>query len=329
MFSLLGLEIVFKEMYKVGTFATMRLLQMAFIIYTCLLTNSAFCQVQDSIGTAQVFDSSLAPITDTNFVAKDSLVESESFKKEDTTTYAVAAFHPQLPLKSDPVFLIQKAQIQKDQDILFYCLVGLVLYLGIIRLAFPKYLQDLFLVIFQPRFKQSQTSDMLQQSVAPAFFMNIFFVITFGLFVSSVLTIKRGLNFDFWFLSGISCLSIAATYFTKYIFLNLSSWVLQVQSSVKKYLFIVMQLNKLLAMFLLPVIWFISFGQAEQQSYAVEIALVMVVLTILLRYFLSFAVLKKDLSFQFLHILIYVLAIEIIPLLMIYKVGVQFLDRTL
>lgn len=330
MFKLQIIEMVVKENYILGTFAYMLLKKLGLFILSFLLANQSICQEQDSSRILEKYDSINVSIQDTTLPLKDSLlVDTSSLEKQDTTTFAVAAFHPQLPLNGEPVFLIQQPMLIKNQDLLFYCLLGLVFYLGIIRLAFPRYLQDLFLVIFQPKFKQSQTSDILQQSIAPAFFMNVFFVITAGFFISSVLTLKNQVYNDFWGLTVFSCLFIAGTYLTKYLFLNFSSWVLQVQSSVKKYLFIVMQLNKLFAIIILPLIWLISFGQTSHQLLAVEIALVIVVLTVLLRYLLSFVVLSKDLSFQFLHIVIYVLAIEIIPLFIIYKVGVQFLSRTL
>ena len=321
---------VFKENYNLGTFANMRLIITGLFLFSLMSTNHAFCQDQDSIRILETGDTSISMPNDTILTLKDSsLVDSSLLPKQDTTTYAVAAFHPQLPLFNEPVFLIQKPVSSKNQDILFYSLLGLTLYLGIIKLAFPRYLQDLFLVIFQPKFKQSQTSDILQQSVAPAFFMNVFFVVTAGFFVSSILTLKNEVSYDFWSLTFFSSLFIAGTYLAKYLFLNFSSWVLQVQNSVKKYLFIVMQLNKLFAILILPFIWLISFGQFSYQLLAVEVTLIIVVLTISTRYLLSFVVLKKDLSFQFLHILIYVFAIEIIPLLIIYKLGVQFLSRTL
>lgn len=330
LFKLQIIEMVFKENHNLGTFASMRLIIVGLFLFSFLLTIPGFCQDQDSSRILEASDTIVPSFQDTAIILRDSSrIDSSLLPKQDTTTYAVASFHPQLPLNSEPVFLIQNPVSTKNQDILFYSLLGLVLYLGIIKLAFPRYLKDLFLVIFQPKFKQSQTSDILQQSAVPAFFMNVFFVITAGFFVSSVLTIKSEVSYDFWSLTLVSSMFIGGTYLTKYLFLNLSSWVLQVQNSVKKYLFIVMQLNKLFAIMILPLIWLISFGQESHQLLAVEIALVILVLTLLIRYLLSFVVLKKDLSFQVLHILIYVLAIEIIPLLIIYKLGVQFLSRTL
>lgn len=303
----------------------MRLIIAGFFLFCFMTTNHAFCQDQESIRIFETGEFSISTLQDTIIIQKNgSLVDGSLLAKQDTTTYAVAAFHPQLPLSNEPVFLIQKPFSSKNQDILFYSLLGLTLYLGIIKLAFPRYLQDLFLVIFQPKFKQSQTSDILQQSVAPAFFMNIFFVLTSGCFVSIFLTSKFEKFNDFWSLVLVSSLFIAGTYLTKYLFLNFTGWVLQVQNPIKKYLFIVLQLNKLFAIIVLPLIWLISFGKYSIHLLALEVGLVIIYIMIFLRFFLSFVVLKNYLPFQFFQVLIYIVALEIIPLFMIYKVSVQF-----
>jgi hypothetical protein len=71
----------------------------------------------------------------------------------DTATYRRIAFHPYLPLNAPPIQMFIDYRKQVSKDSLFYTLLGIGFLLALIKLLFPKYFRNVFLLFFSDQFE--------------------------------------------------------------------------------------------------------------------------------------------------------------------------------
>ena len=93
------------------------------------------------------------------------------------------------------------------------------------------------------------------------------------------------------------------------------------------YTFIVFTTNKVLGIALLPFLILLSFGSGELLHAAVVLSLIIVGALFLYRYFLSYVSLNRQVKINIFHFFLYLLAFEIVPLLLINKVLLQLLGE--
>lgn len=262
-----------------------------------------------------------------------SVVKTDSIKRATDTVVAVCRLtwqedtlyrrlfrNPYLPMGRPGVFMISQQWVRESKDQLFYVLVGLLLILGFIRVSFPKYFSYLFMLIRQTSFRQKQTREQLLQGRLPSLMMNILFLLVAGLFAGVVITQKKLTHIPFWYLVLYSILILAGVYLLKFLFLRFTGWVFRVSEAAETYIFIVFLVNKLLAVILLPLTWLLAFSEGDFNVIVFTISTFVIVLMLLYRYILSLAAVRNMVRVSPFHFFIYLCAVEILPVLLIYKV---------
>ena len=136
---------------------------------------------------------------------------------------------------------------------LFYSIIGLLIFFALIKNGFHRYVEDLLKSYFRTTVKQKQLKDQLMQSPLPSMLLNIFFVLSIGMFIALALQhFRLGTDIPFWYLYFYCVVGLLAIYAVKYVTLKLLGWVFQVSEATEGYIFIVFTTNKVLGMFLIP-----------------------------------------------------------------------------
>jgi Domain of unknown function (DUF4271) len=219
-----------------------------------------------------------------------------------------------------PVSLPVVPKYRDNNQLYFYLFTFLFLILGITRTLFGRYFSTLFRVFFNTTLKQNQLTDQLEQAKLPSLIFNIFFTIITGLYIYFLIKIlsnavvKTGGQLIF------TCIAaVAICYAIKYLTLKATGWLTNYKSEANTYIFIIFLLNKMIGILLLPVITIMAFSNDRAVSLVVILSLILLAIIFLVRFYRSYAVLQAKLKVTIFHFLLYVTALEIIPILLIYK----------
>ncbi len=209
-----------------------------------------------------------------------------------------------------------------DTDWIFYFFTGLLFYLALLKLIFPKYFADLFRVFFNTALRQKQIREQLAQEPLPSLLLNIFFVVSAGAFGYFVL-VQNGINRQFdnnWLLLGICILALIVIYLVKFLFLNFIGWILGRRDEAEAYTFVVYMVNKIAGMALLPAGMLLALSDAGWVSTMLFFVWAGLAALLLYRMIRAYQLVYKSLKINFLHWVVFVVSFELIPILVLYKV---------
>ncbi|MDX2048857.1 MAG: DUF4271 domain-containing protein [Chitinophagaceae bacterium] len=249
-----------------------------------------------------------------------------SFTKHHNVPYGQKAMiymmgHPYYNMKSSPQPYRQLERIVPGQEWIFYLFCSLLLLLAFLRLVFDKYFVDLFRVFLNSSLRQKQIRDQLLQAPLPALFLNIFFVLSGGVFLYFILQhYGLGSGYNKWILMGLTMLGLSFLYTGKYFVLKLSGWIFDRRLAADIYIFIVFLVNKIMGLFLLPVSLFIAFAAPPSRGLMIKVALGGIIALLIYRLIRSYSALRNELKISQLHFVLYMCAFEILPVLLIYRV---------
>ncbi len=286
-----------------------------------VVTDSTVLQVKDS---AAVKDS--VPVIQTVTQAPQTI----------TRHYSIAVFqhvlrdHPYYNFFGTPLNSRMLEKKVNDKDGLFYFLLGLLLYMGLIRLLFEKYLANVITLFFRATLRQQQIREQLLQSPLPSLLLNILFLLSGGLFLSFVCLhykIVPG-SINIWLLQLYCTALLLLIYLGKFLLLKITGWIFNISHATDTYIFIVFLVNKIIGIFLLPVTVLLAFPY--QPLYPVVFTLAFMILFILYiyRFIISYKPVRNEIKVNRLHFFVYLCAFEIAPLLLIYKVLLIFVERS-
>jgi hypothetical protein len=217
----------------------------------------------------------------------------------------------------------------RGKEGLFYLLTGLVFYFALIKLLFGKYFSNLVAVFFRVSLKQKQIREQLLQSTLPSLLLNIFFVLSGGIYVSFLLSYYNfAYSSDKWLLILYSVLGLGIIYLGKFLVLKVMGWIFNISEATDTYIFVVFLVNKLLGVFLLPFLILLAFSSMKINGILVALSFTLVAVFFAYRYIISYAPVRKEVKVSQFHFLLYICALEVIPLLLIYKVLLNYLERS-
>jgi hypothetical protein len=278
----------------------------------------------DSILTATP-DTTNAGITDTLKIR----TKPQVLKKPIDSFYLKLLDNPYFRLSGKPLYLVISERQRQSKDEMFYLLAGLLLILAFIRLVFSRYFTNIFRLFFQPTFRQKQTREQLLQSGFPSFLLNLFFILSGAAYISLLISNHQLTYFNFWWLLMYSAIALLVLYTSKFVILTFAGWVFNVKEATDTYIFIVYLINKILGVVLIPFTLLIAFSKAPITDISITVSFLIIGLLFLYRYLVAFAPVHKEVKVSAWHFLFYICAFEIIPLLLIYKTLVLYLDKSL
>lgn len=207
-----------------------------------------------------------------------------------------------------------------SKDEIFYILAGVLLFMGIIKVAYPRYYQNTFRLIFQTSLRQKQTPEQIVQGYVPGFLLSLLFFMVGGILIALFATRQNLLPGPLWLLTLFCSGVLAVVYLIKYLVTMFAGWVFNVQDAAGMYSFVVFLINRVMGIILLPLVILLAFYEGENQKVMFGVAAAIAVFLLLYRYTLSLTVVRKNLKVSALHFFIYLCGVELMPLLVIYKV---------
>ena len=264
------------------------------------------------------------------FSQRDSTGLIDSTKKQttlttDTTTYRQWMVHPYLPMQANPVYRVIDIRDRVSKDFLFYLMLGIVALLAFIKAAFPKYFKNLFLLFFQTSLRQKQTREQLLQDTLASLLINLLFLFSGGLFVTLLTMYKQWSDLPFWNLYAYITGLLLLIYTGKYIFIVFSGWVFNNMEAAQGYIFLVSMVNRIMGILLVPFTVFLAFAGEQLVAIVATLSMGLLVILLLYRYLVSFGSLRNDLKINAFHFFLYLCAIEILPMVLIYKLLVNYI----
>ena len=261
---------------------------------------------------------------------RDSAITSQldSFPKIIATKNAYEALLDSnilLFAKGTPQALVVIEKKHETTDAFFYIIALLFLLLGLLRTIFSRYFTTMFRVFFNTSLRQNQLTDQLEQAALPSLLFNIFFMLSMGLYIYFLYEhYNPNSEKNNWFYVGLCVLAVGICYSVKYVSMLLIGWLTSNKPEAKIYIFSVFLLNKIVGMLLLPFTMLIAFSSYKIASYAAVCSLIILAVLLISRFFRSYGLLQNRLKLNAMHFMIYVISLEILPLMLIYKTVMVF-----
>ncbi|MBL0134171.1 MAG: DUF4271 domain-containing protein [Chitinophagaceae bacterium] len=206
----------------------------------------------------------------------------------------------------------------------------MIFYYALVRAFFPKYEANLFTLFFRATLRQQQLREQLLQSPLPSLFLNILFILSGSLYISFLARYEGVLQqLDFWILWIYAMGALAGIYIGKFLVIKTIGWILRFTKASDAYIFVVFMVNKMTGIFLLPVLLLMAFPSESLLPVVVTLSLIMLVVLLAYRFLISYRVVRNEIKVNPFHFFIYLCAFEIAPLLLIYKVLLNIVERTI
>lgn len=273
-------------------------------------------------------------ISDSSLVMQaipDSLGSKDSTKRPDSVSLLV--FQPAQPrnpyerIFNNP-FIPQNVRPasgwilfreKNGKENLFYLITGILLLLAIIRVIFPRYLNNLFVYFFQSSRRLNLTKDRLLQEQLSSLLLNLLFFLISSTFITLAARYFNWFNLSFVRIWLGSFIFITTIYAGKYLFLQFAGWVFNSVEVVRSYIFIVFMMNKMLGILLIPLLLLVAFSTPALIKSAYTVGWIVIINVFVYRYMVSFATIRNKIALNGFHFFICLTSVEIIPLFLIYK----------
>lgn len=229
--------------------------------------------------------------------------------------------HTQLGFaRETPLSLTALPHVPTSQEPLFYLLFSLTGILAFLRFAYPRYMENMFRVFFNTSLRQNQLTDQLAQARLASLCFNLFFVVISGFIFAQIMSVLGWIaRHEFWTMAVWGMLGVAGSYGVKAGWLRLMGWATGQHKAASRYVFIVFLINKMLGVLLLPVAWILAFSVSGLQVFAAWMAVVLVALMLLVRFVRSYGSVGQAVQVSSWHFFLYVIGLELLPLLLIGK----------
>lgn len=214
----------------------------------------------------------------------------------------------------------------EGEEILFYALIAMLLFYATLRILFPKYFTDLFRVYFRTTLNQTQIREQLLQNPLPSLFLNGFFVVSGGLYADFIIRhFNLAPQLGFWELWLYCSFLLGIIYMIKFAGVKLAGWLFNKNEAATSYIFIVFMTNKILGILMLPFLVLLAYGSQKIYIASVILSITLASCILLYRSYLSIGVVRNQIRINPLLFFLYLFAFEIIPLLILFKLVVNFL----
>jgi MFS family permease len=264
-------------------------------------------------------------------VAVDSLQKPGTLQKAPTISFDSSRNYIitkmlKLNTQAKPAMVVQQPKKIISKDWLFYYILGLLLMFAALRLTYARYFKDLFRFFFRTSLRVDQIREQLVQSGLQSLLYNIFFAFSFGVYVYLLsMYFKSSLQVSAWLIPVGATACLLLLYLGKYLFFKFSGWLFGMKTATETYTFIVFLINKVAGIAILPFLIVIAFSSADIVDITVTLSLILVGGLFLYRFLRAYQPVQSEIKVSRLHFFIFFLAVEIAPLLIIYKVLVHYL----
>lgn len=298
------------------------------VISTSKPTKKDTTKAIDTAMYRHFFDSGSITKLDSSILINDSTQTKDSVvaTANDTTIYKLLQAFPILN-SQQPESRITAFRKINTTDYIFYLLVGIVFLLALIQILFSKYIKNIFNVFFQTSFRQTQTKEQLTQDNIAALLLNILFILSASTFVTLVAQKFNIINFPFWNIFIVAVVIFTTIYLVKLMFTQFMGWVFNRKEAATAYSFIVFIVNKIVGVMLVPFLFLVAFSTNSIKELAFSTAIMLVAFLLFFRLFATYKTLSSRLKINAIHFFLYFCSIEILPLLIMYKLLTNYIGN--
>ena len=306
----------------------MKIIVTLFLLILVLFGNHAWSQKPDDTLPGSSPDSSLSFSAGSTKLKRDtvSTIVIPAVKSYSSVVNGLLSSNKFINIKEPAVFFIAEKKQMHGKEFVFYTLCIIVFILGLFKTFYRGYFNNLFRVFFNTSIRQTQLTDQLLQAKLPSFILNIFFAITTGFYIWLLFKNYHPPRFiNDQLLLPVCIMGIGVLYFAKYCILKFIGWMSGMQQATDNYIFVIFLVNKIIGIILVPFIIILAFSTPFWINNTTIFSLLVLGLFFLSRYIKTYGVLEYKFPLEPLHFIIYITALEIVPLLLIYKVAVDYL----
>jgi|GEM_PF-460487 len=245
--------------------------------------------------------------------------KQHSFTRKSDPLWEKTISVPYLPLKAKPIYVMDQPHPYKSKDMLFFVVCGLLLLYGIVRTAFPKYTDSLFknLISFSSIDKNDYN---MGQNNLPSLLLNLLFCLSTGMLATLILEQSHTLPYAGWEIWLFGSLVLAIIYMVKSLTIYVSGWIFNAAEDANAYMYVVFLVNKIIGLLCLPAILVFAFAESAQLNQnLLTIGSILLIMLLLYRYLVSFSVIARNLQLNAFHFFLYLCSVEIVPILILYK----------
>jgi hypothetical protein len=215
---------------------------------------------------------------------------------------------------------VGKLQKKETNDWNFLVAIGLLFLFGVIKIVFPKYINDTLRMLKQSTVQAKQIKEQLKGNALASILLDVFFTMVLGTFIHIILVFYNKEIVPNKLLQHFLCIScVGIVYLVKYLSLQFLNWVFQLKNTGSNYIFIVFFFNKVLGIILLPIVTYLLIGK-HYNGLILSAAIFLLVVLLAYRYILSYISVAKSIQVSRFHFFLYLCTVEIAPLLLMYKV---------
>jgi hypothetical protein len=257
-------------------------------------------------------------------VRKDSvdlvLVDTVSAEERWDSARAVVIGMSRFKLTAPGWFFFQRDKQLVGRERMFYFIVFVFLFFGIIRQVYPRYFKDIFRYYFQSTLRVNQVREQLTLSVLAGFFFNLLFFVSAGIFLY-LLAVRYHLSFRIpaSYLPFLTILLLTIVYGLKYFFVMMMGWIFHIRKAAGLYLFIIFLTNKIIGVTLLPFLAAIAFAPEGLADVFLNISVTFLLSLFCFRFIRAYQPLREEFRIGVFPYISYLIAFEIAPLMLIYK----------
>lgn len=274
-----------------------------------------------------------AQIPDSSVLKKDSVTVTETpvaINRYQSAQLRLLERNKLLNSKGAPVYLVVKQKQIKSNNEAFYLLMGLILLLAVIKFFYVRYFANMFRVFFNTSLRQSQLTDQLLQSKLPSLLFNTFFIITGGIYVYFLLLHFQLITLQIqWMIVGTCILTLGLVYLVKYSVLKTTGWLTGYKEITDNYIFIIFLVCKIIGVVILPFTILMVFSEYWISHISAIASLLIIGFLLLLRFIRSYGLMQDKLKISNFHLILYIIGVEILPLLLLYKGVLILLNKNL
>lgn len=249
-----------------------------------------------------------------NISQKSNIISNINYSKSDSTKTYLSNIKPINSIDNSNHIRV------KNSDWFLGILILLLSIITILKLLYNKYFTDSIksLWSYQYAYKLFKENTVLNQRLS--LISNIFFILSFSLFAILCIdyfSISGFFKNNFLYFLIISGL-IIVIYLIKYAVYKILGFIFLETASYSEYIFNVFQFNRIIGIFLIPIIIALAYSTISYTSIIVYSGFFILFIVFIMRVVRGFQICIK-VNFSIFYSFLYLCVLEILPLIVIYK----------
>ncbi|GAB3017350.1 hypothetical protein GCM10027051_22660 [Niabella terrae] len=215
---------------------------------------------------------------------------------------------------------------QPGKETQFYALLGILLLFAGFKWGFDKYFNDLINLFFRRGLKQGQLKQQLAQNALASLMFNVLFILVAAVYTALLVQAVYHPELPLWHLFLYGLILFSLVYAGKYFLIRFLGWIFNIRTIAADYTFLVFLVNKIAAIILLPLLVLIALPDSELQTVGFTLSWILLIVLLIYRILAALALARRSKSVHLLYFIFYMGAFELLPVLMISKGILTYLN---